>query len=174
MIVDGYWRLDLFYSKQRIKFWSLINRVVRSSRNEHRINREILYSAVVIRKIVEDDKDTRAEIRKLKLREPPLETLKLRVPVANYPFIGDEDFVLHKMIPDYYDYKKATEIKLDIDILCNKIIHSYVWSIVYSDISKKIYGVAFASDKEKNKELYLMKVEDWLKAVQFFTDKATV
>ena len=172
MITDGYWRLELFCNMQKIRFWSLMNRVLRTSHNEHRINREILYFAVAIRKIIEDDKEARAISRQYKWKEPPLEVMRKRVPVRKFPYNSEDGFVGHTVSASDYDNQNAENIQLDLDILCNKIIHSYIWSVVYSD--KRVYGVAFASDKEKTKELYLLKIEDWLKVLQFCADKATV
>lgn len=54
------------------------------------------------------------------------------------------------------DYEKVEGIKLDLGTFCNKIIHSYIWTIVYS--RGKVYGIALASDKEKAKELYMLKL----------------
>lgn len=172
MIVDGYWRKELSSSRLKLNLWSFFNQVIQTKRFEHSINKEILFSAVVIRKIIEDDKIARAEIRQNKMKEPGFELVKYRVPIRTYPFIGDELWISHKVSVEDYDNESAQEIKLDLDILCNKIIHSYIWSIVY--LGKKTYGVGFASDKEKVEKLYLLKMSDWIDTLQFCINEANV
>lgn len=154
-----------------MKFWSFVGRFIKTNLNEHRINREILYSSVVVRKIVDDCKEARSISRQHKWKEPPLEVMHYRVPLKEYPYIGD-GFVAYRVTVEDYDYKNAKDIKMDLDQLCNKIIHSYVWSIVYS--GKEVYGVAFASDKEKTDKLYLLRLSDWLDTLQLCIDEACV
>lgn len=172
MITDGYWRLELFHNKQKIIFWSLIDNTIMSEHNEHRVSREILYSAVAIRKVIDDDKEFATEATKINTEKLPLEVMNLKVPIKRIPFNGDKDFILHKFITDNYDYSKTEKIEMDINYICNQIIHSYVWSVVYSN--KKLFGVLFASDTKKDKEIYLLKIEDWLEVLQFCVEKATV
>ena len=171
MITDGYWRLELFYIKQRIMVWSFIDRYIRSYHNEHRISREILYSSVVVRKIVDDCKEARSFSRQHKQKEPPLEVMRYRAPLKEYSYTGD-DFVTYRVSVEDYDYSKAKDIKMDLDQLCNKVIHSYVWSVVYS--GKDVHGVVFASDKEKTDKLYLLKLSDWIDMLQYCIDEACV
>ena len=171
MITDGYWRSELFFSKQKLRFWSFINRYIRSGLNEHRINREILYSSVVIRKIIDDCKEARSISRQCKWKEPPLTVMHYRAPLKEYPYTGD-GLVAYKVTVENYDYKNAKDIKMDLDQLCNKIIHSYVWSIVYS--GRKVHGIAFASDKEKTDKLFVLKISDWIDVLQMCIDEACV
>ena len=88
------------------------------------------------------------------------------------PFIGDKDFIFHRIDAEDYDYSSATEIKYDLAVFCSKIIHSYVWSCVYKD--KWIYAIAFASDTDKEKEIFLLKVEDWIKTIEHCLTYATI
>ena len=98
--------------------------------------------------------------------------MRYRVPVLKYPFIGDEEWIYYNMAVEDYDYEKAEEIKLDLEKLCNKIIHSYIWTIVYSH--GKVYGIAVASDREKAKEIYLLKLADWIEVIGFCSEHASV
>ena len=56
--------------------------------------------------------------------------------------------------------------------MCNKIIHSSIWSIVYD--GKRMDSMAFSSDKEKTSEAYAIKLEDWLNMLQFVSNNAAV
>lgn len=173
MINDGYWRYELFIRRHIIRFWSLINRLCYSKRNEHRVSKEILFTAVIVRKIIEDDKEIRAVSRKNKWEEPPLETMKYRIPVWQLPYIGEADPIGYNFVASDYDYESAKNVQYDLSIMCNKIIHSNIWSIVY-DGRKRMDSIAFSSDKEKAKESYVIELKDWLNMLQFVSNNAAV
>ena len=76
------------------------------------------------------------------------------------------------MAVEDYDYEKVEGIKLDLGTLCNKIIHSYIWTVLYS--RGKVYGIAVASDKEKAKGLYVLKLRDWIEVLRFCSEHASI
>lgn len=159
MIADGYWNLELFYRRLSILFWCFINRLFWSKHNEHRVSREILFSAVILRKIIEDEKEIRALSRKNKMKEPRLETLKAKVPVWRLPYKGEDEPIGYRFVSSDYNYDEADNRTYDLDFVCNKIIHSSIWSVVYEN--RSINGIAFLSDREKQKESYYICIKDW-------------
>ncbi|MBR5642439.1 MAG: hypothetical protein IKW92_09955 [Firmicutes bacterium] len=172
MFLDHYWQKELYRHKIKLQFWLHTGGKLLRNLIEHSISREVLYSATIIRKLIENEKEARTISRKNQWHEPPLQIMRYRVPVLKYPFIGDEEWIYYNMAVEDYDYEKAEEIKLDLEKLCNKIIHSYIWTIVYSH--GKVYGIAVASDREKAKEIYLLKLADWIEVIGFCSEHASV
>ena len=172
MFLDPYWQKELYRHRVKLQFWMHVNFGLLQKLTEHTISREVLYSATIIRKLIEDEKEARTITRENHWHEPPLRMMHYRVPVLKYPFIGDEDWVYYNMAVENYDYEKVEEIKLDLDILCNKIIHSYILTVIYS--SKRVYGIAVASDKEKTKLIYMLKLTDWIDVVKFCSEHASI
>lgn len=171
MILDGYWKIELLRNKLSLKIWYKLGNVF-NKLAEHQINKAILYSAVIMRKMFEDEKGAENEIKKTSMSMPPFNILKYKVNVTVYPFSGDKDFIVERVIPENYDYKKAVTKEIGLNKLCNQIIHSYVWSVVHSQ--NKIYGVMFASDKYKTDGAYLLVIEDFIRAIEFFIEEGTI
>lgn len=141
---------------------------------EHKINQGTLYSAAIIRKIVEDEKDAETEFISYALPMAPLEILKIKVPVTVYCHIDKGKFFANsKMFLQDYDIKHAEEIEITLRDTCNQIIHSYVWNIIYQGMNK-IYGVAVASDRAKEKDLFLLRINDWIHVIQEVVNKCNI
>jgi hypothetical protein len=185
MILDGYWKKELKRNLRNLKLWINLSKAysVYSKYSEHQVNKSILYSAIIIRKMFEDEKHAEPILKEMKALELEkhtefvpkiahcdsglLKIIKYKVSVTIYPFSGDEDFIIERVIPDNYDYKNKAQEKIELNKLCNQIIHSFVWSVAYEQKSKKIHGVLFASDKEKAKVMYLLEPKEWIKAIRF-------
>ena len=168
MIADGYWRLELFFQRCSIQFWCFISRYFFSRHNEHRISRGVLYSAVIVRKMVEEDKEIHSSSRKHKMAEPELIAMRYKMPVWTLPFIGECENTGYRFIAADYDYENAKNAKYDLLFICNKIVHSSVWSIVYD--GKRVDSLAFSSDKEKNAEAYVVKIDDWIAMLKYISE----
>ena len=107
MILDGYWKRELLRNKRSLKLWLKLSNVFHFYA-QHQVNKAILYSAVIIRKMFEDEKGAETEIKKTSMSMPPFKILKYKVTVTVYPFSGDKDFVVERVIPENYDYKKGS------------------------------------------------------------------
>ena len=173
MILDGYWKRELRKNAITLRFWCAFS-VFSSSFIEHQVNKSILYSAVIIRKMFEDEKGAESEIRKSEIPMPPLKLLKYKVKVTVYPFSGDENFIIERVIPENYDCKNAVEKEIELNTLCNQIIHSFVWSIAYEPKPHKIFGVFFASDKAKEDVLCVLEPDELIKAIKFCVEKGNI
>ena len=171
MILDGYWKHDLRRIKSELIFWSKWGF---GDYAEHQISRGLLYSAAIIRKNAEDEKDAERAIEKVQLPMPPLPIIKICIPVKRYRHIDpDKFFVNTRVLLEDYDLQHAESDQLYLSQVCNQIIHSYTWAVVYSG-KRYIYGVLVASDREKEKDNILLSVADWINAIQDVIDKSTI
>lgn len=173
MIFDGYWKKELIQNAKKLCFWYKCLKIY-PSYAEHQINKMVLYSAVIMRKLFEDEKHAETTIKKADMPMPPLKLLEYKVKVSVYPFLGDEEFIIENVIPEIYDCKNAIIEEIELNKLCNQIIHSYVWSVSYSKQSKKLNGLLFASDKAKAKELYLLELNEFIKAINFCVENGNI
>lgn len=173
MILDGYWKKELQRNIKSIKLWLKLSKVF-TQYAEHQINQNILYSAIVMRKMFEDEKHYEKLCMKHRHPLPPFKLLKYEVEVKNCPFCGDKDFIIEQLIPENYDFKQSKTEKIELNFLCNQIIHSFVWSVVYYQNTRKIYGFAVASDRESNKNIYLFEIKEFIKAVEFCVENGNI
>ena len=58
--------------------------------------------------------------------------------------------------------------------ICNSIIHSYVWNLAYSEGKRETAGFLPASDREKDKKLYFVKICDWIGYINYCKEKCNV
>ncbi len=170
MLNDKLWKNDLAQIIKELLLWSSKEYKRYNPKAEHIINRGLLYSAIIIRKATEDDKDAKPFFEEHSMAEQVLKTLYYNVPVLTYDYLPTDDFINKKCFPEYYDIENSEEMQLPLDRVCNQIIHSYKWGILYEPNSRGIHGVLFASDRFKGKCVYLLRIEDWINAIQFVID----
>lgn len=179
MIFDGYWKKELQIYVKRIKRWQKLSSSQLLNRKyvEHQLNKYILYSAIVIRKMIEEEKDAEKMSEEFIKTNPDtpklrLELLHYDVPVMRFAFSGDKDSILHNVIPDYYKGKGEHDT-LEGEYVGNNIIHSYIWGQGYSEAGKKrrIKGFFVSSDRFKDRYLYAISLEDWISYVLYCAEK---
>ena len=171
MILDGYWKRDLYQIRTGLIFWS---RMGFGGFAEHQISRGLLYSAAIIRKIVEDEKDAEHASAKTQLPMPPLPIIKSRVPVKRYRHTDpDKFFVNTRVFLDDYNFQNEQSDSMSLTKVCNQIIHSYAWAIVRRGKSH-IHGVLVASDHEKEKNIIMLAISDWIRVIQEVIEKSTI
>ena len=174
MLLDGYWKKDLRRICRSLSFWSKNRSSFLRKFAEHRVNRGLLYSAVIIRKIMEDEKDAEKIIEKTKLPMPSLPVKDIEVPVIQYNHIDDEKiFLVSSVILEDYDLKHYVKKEVELWWICNQIIHSYAWAVVHKDF-KSIGGVLLASDKFREEGICYLTVCDWIAAVRSVIEKAHI
>ena len=173
MILDGYWKKELIKNAKELRFWCKFSKIY-PHYAEHQVNKNILYSAIIIRKMFEDEKGFENYIKKKKHSTTMLRLMEYKASVMVYPFSGDKDFIIECVVPDNYDLKNIKTIEIELNKLCNQIIHSNVWSVAYAQENNKIKGVLFASDKEKANALYLIKTEEFIKAIEFCIENGII
>lgn len=175
MLQDGYWRKDLYEIKKQLEKCCKYKNIYLTNKDkvEHTINRGLLFSAAIIRKIIDDEKEAEEIEKELKWEPAPYKILHYTVPVKEYYHIDDDKFFVNSSIVlSEYDTKNGKAIDVSLKELCNQFIHSYVWGIVHNN--KQIYGAIFASDKQKDKSAYLLKIEDWIETVKFVAENCHI
>lgn len=172
MILDGYWRIELHRYERRLKIWGRLCNG-KSTYEEHQVNKYLLYSAAAIRKLIEDEADAKEQIEKASLSMPELALLHYDMPAVEYRFDGDKNDIIHKVIVDNYKTAGKT-ITIEAKTICNSIIHSYIWNLAYGSKNKGIIGFFTASDFDKEKKLYLIKLSDWISYLAFCRENCTV
>ena len=176
MILDGYWKRDLIKFRRQLRYWSRRGGYIMHDYSEHRINRAFLFSAAIIRKIVEDEADAQAIMKKDDLPIAPFRILHYAVPMRIYKHVDEEKFFLvSKLILSDYDVEHSETVDMPLKEACNQIIHSYVWSAIHSGKNgDKIYGAMFASDRAKEKCAYLLKIDDWINTLDFVAENCNI
>lgn len=176
MIFDGYWKKELRFYVKQIKRWQKLSssKMLNQKFVEHQLNKYILYSAIVIRKMIEEEKDAENIFNKsdLKISPPKFELLHYEIPIQRFPFSGDKDFIPHKVVSEYYKGKGEKD-KLDAEYVGNNIIHSYIWTLAHSREGKQHYisGFLVSSDRFKDKYLYFVTFDDWVKYLLYCAEK---
>lgn len=172
MILDGYWKSELNRYVCRLKSWGRLCRGT-GTYAEHQVNKNLLYSAVIIRKLIEDEADAKKQIEKSSLPMPELALLHYELSAVEYAFDGDKDFILHKVRTDYYHAGNHT-VKIEAKTICNSIVHSYIWNLAYGNGRKGVIGFLVASDFDKEKLLYFVKMKDWIDFISYCKDKCKI
>lgn len=173
MIEDGYWIKELEnelkeFKKKRRK------RKYYSQELEHQINKSLLLSAVIMRKMFEDEKNCETALKDSVMPLPPLKLLKYKVKLIEYPIGVEEPFLIERYIPDNYDYNNQKVVEVKLNDLCNQIIHSFVWQVVFTKQQQELYGVLFASDKVKENKSYLLSNDEWIKVLEYCIENNTL
>ena len=171
MLLDGYWKMELTLYKQKLWFWSKVSRWG-GAYTEHQINKYIICSAIIIRKMIEDEQDFWSETHKKTKKAPKYPNLQYDLPVYESAFIGDEALFSHKVLSA--NYSKGTRKMIEGRLICNSIIHSYTWSILYSPEKRGAVYFATASDREKMQILYYVKLDDWMDYIKYCRDKSNI
>ena len=174
MILDGYWKLELKKSIDMLRFWRKVDGWLHTDFADHQINRQILYSAVIVRKIIEDEKWAKNDLKDSPLPMPPFAIRHSEIKVIEYPYVGDKVFVGFRPWADNYDVDGRKIDILLLERVCNSIIHSYIWELVRYEKKKDIAAFVVASDKYKAKCMYLIMLDDWVDKLQFCLDNCHV
>ncbi len=172
MLLDGYWKKELKHISRQLSFWTKHRLLYNDRYIEHKVNRAFLFSAAIIRKVIEDEKDAEKTIEKHNqaVEEeswpiPGLPVIKINVPVIKYNYISEDKFFVNsKVFINDYDTNNASREHISLAHVCNQIIHSYAWEIIYKD-KKNMYAVMMASDKFIEKEVYFITIKDWIEVI---------
>ncbi|MDB6268910.1 hypothetical protein [Lactobacillus amylovorus] len=122
------------------------------------LEKDIFLSAFVIRKLI----DCKSKVID-KLRDY---TFK----VKTYKPIKRVDF-FHRWPGDgCFDLEKSKEIHVNEKLICNSLIHSYVFWTELKEENGPVQGFYVSSDKDKNKILYRVNMEDYIKFLTLAID----
>lgn len=170
MIFDGRWKWELQKLSWSISVWRRFPSY--SDFAEHQLNRAILYSATILRKVIEDETEAEEIAKKATILLPKQETLHTSLSAIKYPYIGEEGWAIRsKLYTSDYGIGQAVTIKAK-DI-CNWLLHSYVRSIVYHSKQSGAKGFLVASDFDKEKCVHYISFEEWQKLLATAIENGT-
>jgi hypothetical protein len=116
------------------------------------LEKQIMLSCYIVRKLSESNK-----ITKELFTEP--------VKLYSYENKGKVvDLLNSHKIDDLYDIANAKEITKPFSYVLNQIIHSYIFQFAFKE-TNRIEGIIFNSDKSKKKEVYLLRLTEFLRVI---------
>lgn len=192
LIHDGFWADDLNSLANKILFWHRkSNRLLlqygwgddQFQRAQHHLAKYIFISASIVRKIVEEEFEFIDVINRYNddfPGEPPITNKYLIVHTYQ---LKTSRFLLKKSSKDLYfqdfcidDYDPTTIKKCNYSIkdISNWIIHSYVWWLGDLEQKNLITGFFISSDYDKAKHENFISIEEWVDAVKYCAQNASL
>ena len=162
MIFDGQWKRELRNLSREITFWRKMTMF--SHIAEHRLNRAILYSAIILRKIIEEERDAEGINAENGLPETSLKVLYAKISAMQYPYIAEEGWTAWGTFCAS-DYSKGESVSLDAQLMCHWLIHSCIWSLAHDD-SKRYSGFLVASDRQRETHVHCVTFDEWLQLIE--------
>lgn len=193
MIFDGQWKRELLKLSREITFWRKMPFLDHIA--AHRLNHAILYSAIVLRKIIEEEAEAEKIItasRKNAMSEEDLETffrnqgmseeliqqfieanrqpptfatLHYMVEIMEFPYKSEDDLTVRGML-SADNYGAGKKTTLALQKVCNHLVHSYVWSLTRDDDEKCYSGFMVSSDNFRGEFVCFISFDEWLKAIE--------
>lgn len=193
MIFDGRWKWELQKQSWSIFIWSRFPTY--SDFVKHQLNRAVLYSATILRKVVEDETEferyvqrraseqpnsanlnattvyrwgdeNEIEVEKCERPQPPEQKiLTVNISATKYPYIEKEDWTIRGKVGPS-NYGPGEAAVLSIREVCNWLMHSYVWSITQSSGKRGYAGFLVASDRNKEEFVYFISFDEWQKIIK--------
>lgn len=162
MIFDGQWKRELKTLSREIAFWRKI--FFASVFAEHRLNRAVLYSATILRKVIEDEVEAESIAKKTNISLPKQKTLHASLEAIKYPYAGEEGWTIRSKLCAS-DYGKGQDICVSAKDVCNWLLHSYVWGVAHNSNGKFFAGFLVASDFDKEKFVHYISFEEWRRLI---------
>ena len=162
MIHDSYaWKRDLYLKKRKlIKYNSKLAFDKNFDLAYHKVESVILYSAFIIRKLIESEKLSATADA-------------YSVVVKKYLPVKHIDRLHHWCDEDRYDWDKSISKTITGKNICNQLIHSYVLQLLFEEDGAAI-GFFVSSDYDRNKGLIEISLEDWLRYMNIIISDSVV
>lgn len=157
MIQNERWRRELKRLSFSIWLWSKI--LVFQDYAKHRLRRAVLYSAILLRKSIEEEVEVEAAAKEINILPPKPKVLHTSIKATRYPYTGEEGGGIRETV-FAQDYGKGQDVGVKVKDVCNWLIHSYVWEVATSG-GKNFAGFLVASDFDKEKCVYYIPFEEW-------------
>jgi len=116
-----------------------------------KVEQSVMMSCYIVRKLAEAKKIADAKFQK------PLAMRSFRATGETVDFLNS-----HK-IDALYQLKDGTDVTKPLSYVANQLIHSFVFVPIF-EVSGKIHGIAFNSDRSKGKELYMLELGKLIEA----------
>ena len=165
MIYESYpWKQDLLQRKRLILKYNCADFLSEDNydRSYTVIEKAVFYSAFIIRKLIDCKVKVSDEVDAYKFTLKGVRPLKNVDLMHRWPDEGTHDWE-HEM----------TYTKSGADI-CNWIIHSLVFFFVFDASGERIDSFCVSSDFDRNKLLYRIDLNDWIKYMEFVGNDSVV
>ena len=171
MIFDGHWKREVKVLSREISLWRRL--LFPSDYAAHRLNRAILYSAAILRKIIEDEREAEKLFRKRGETIPHKLLLNAKLPAIRYPYTAEDGWPIRgSLFPE--DYGEGERVELSVQEVCNQLIHSYVWSLAWESNKKSYAGFFVASDRSKETHVHAIHFSDWQEILKLCTEESAI
>lgn len=165
MIFESYpWKKDLLRRKNQIIRYNSKEQFKKNDKVAYTaIEKGIFYSAFVIRKLVDCKVKLSNDADKYQMQVKVVKSLKKFNILHRWP---DENS---------HDWKNGITKTVQGKDICNWLIHSYIFNIIENDKSNfPVDSFMVSSDYDKNKFLYIVTLNDWLKYIDFIANDSIV
>lgn len=116
------------------------------------IEKAIFYSAFIIRKLIDCDRlSTEAD--------------DWQVQIEKYSALKEFDRIHHFVDEDSHDWENGQGLTVPAKNICNWLIHSYVFTLMFKDGTVDAFAVA--SDFDRNDSLYVIELAEWIRYMEF-------
>ena len=164
MVFDGRWKHELKKIFWEMVIWQKIP--FYSDFVEHRLNRAVLYSATILRKIIEDEAEIEMDAKKTGISFKKSKIVHATLTAIKCPYVGKEGWTIRGKV-FASDYGKGQEVSLNIKDVCNWLLHSYVWGLAYESDLRACAGYYVASDFDKEKFIHYISFDEWCALLKF-------
>ena len=163
MIFDGRWKSELQKLSWAISVWRRLP--VFHSFSEHQLNRAILYSATILRKVIEDETEAEEIASTAGLSLPKQETTPAILTATRYPYTAEEGWTVRGIFRAG-DYCPGNAVSLKSKDVCNWLIHSCIWSLAQDAAGKCYNGFLVASDFDREKYIHFVSFDEWQRLIK--------
>lgn len=145
-----YWKNDL--QKNVFFLFEKLDQKVWREASFAAVEKRVMLSCYIARKLAEASKIS-----------PSL--FSADVPLYSYKNKGKVvDLMNWHRIDELYEVEYAQKINKPFSYIVNQIIHSFIFSFAFND-EDRLEGILFNSDRSKKKQLYMIKVQDFIDAL---------
>ena len=169
MVFDGHWKWDVQKLSWELSVWRKL--LFPSEYAKHRLNRAILYSATILRKIIEDEQEAEKIFRENGKTIPHKLLTQTKLSAIRHPYTAEDGWTIRgKLCPE--DYGSGTKVELSVKDVCNWLLHSYVWSLAWDSDKKSYAGFLVASDFDREKYVHAIHFSDWQTVLKLCVDES--
>ena len=156
MIYESYpWKKDLQRQKKFLmKYKKPLHFVKNHDVGYMHLEKAIFFSAFIIRKLIDCGGKLSEEAEKYTLSIYGIEPLKPVDQLSRWPEDGS------------HDWDNEKKISISGKVICNSLIHSFLFFITH-DENEFIDDFYVSSDFDRNKVLYRVPLDEWLKYIDY-------
>lgn len=163
MIFDGHWKWELEKLSWSISLWRRLPFFQGFA--EHQLNRAILYSATILRKLIEDETEAKEIAKTAGLSLAKQKTTHAMLMATRYPYTAEKGWTVRGIFRTG-DYGPGNTVSLKSKDVCNWLIHSCIWSLAKNATRKCYSGFLVASDFDREKFIHFITFDEWQRLIK--------